>query len=121
MAQPSAGSTPERPAFALPGIVGLLIVVLLGAGAIGCILGGVAGAPGLVILGVLLGIAAFLCMGGLFVIQPNQAEVLVFLGRYRGTVRKDGWYWTNPFTAKRKLSLRVQNFNTPTLPLRMHN
>ena len=115
MAPPTAGTTPERAAFALPGIVGLLIVVLLFGGALGCVAGGVAGVPALVAVGVLLGIAGFLCLGGLFVIQPNQAEVLVFLGRYRGTVRKDGWYWTNPFTSKRKLSLRVQNFNSPTL------
>jgi regulator of protease activity HflC (stomatin/prohibitin superfamily) len=108
-------STPEKAAFALPGIVGLLLVVLLFGGALACVLAGVAFAPALVILGILLGVAGFLCIGGLFVIQPNQAEVLVFLGRYRGTVHKDGWYWTNPFTTKRKLSLRVQNFNTPTL------
>jgi regulator of protease activity HflC (stomatin/prohibitin superfamily) len=112
---PPAGSTPERPAFALPGIVGLLIVLGLGAAAFALVIGGIGSLPVLMVPGVLLGIAAFLCVGGLFVIQPNQAEVLVFLGRYRGTVRKDGWYWTNPFTAKRKLSLRVQNFNTPTL------
>jgi regulator of protease activity HflC (stomatin/prohibitin superfamily) len=114
-APPPAGATPERPAFALPGIVGLLLVVVLAALALLCFFGGVIGFPGLMVLGVILGIAAFLCIGGLFVIQPNQAEVLVFLGRYRGTVRGDGWYWTNPFTSKRKLSLRVQNFNTPTL------
>ena len=115
MAAPTAGSTPERAAFALPGIVGLLLILLLGGGAIACLIGGAFVGPGLVVLGALLGIAAFLCLGGNFVIQPNQAEVLVFLGRYRGTVRRDGWYWTNPFTAKRKISLRVQNFNTPTL------
>src|SRR5687768_1094043 len=115
MVTSGTGTTPERQAFALPGIVGLLIVILFAGAAVACILIGVAGAPGLVALGVVLGIAAFLCIGGLFVIQPNQAEVLVFLGRYRGTVHKDGWYWTNPFTSKRKLSLRVQNFNTPTL------
>jgi hypothetical protein len=110
------GTTPERQAFALPGIVGLLLILLFGSGAVALLITGMAyGSPWLVAPGVLLGIAAFLSIGGLFVIQPNQAEVLVFLGRYRGTVHKDGWYWTNPFTSKRKLSLRVQNFNTPTL------
>ena len=115
MATSATGTTPERQAFALPGIVGLLIVLLFAAAALACIFIGVAGLPWLVALGIVFGLAAFLSIGGLFVIQPNQAEVLVFLGRYRGTVHKDGWYWTNPFTAKRKLSLRVQNFNTPTL------
>jgi regulator of protease activity HflC (stomatin/prohibitin superfamily) len=111
----ATGTTPERQAFALPGIVGLLLILLFAGGAITLLLVGAVGVPVLFIPGILLGIAAFLSIGGLFVIQPNQAEVLVFLGRYRGTVHKDGWYWTNPFTAKRKLSLRVQNFNTPTL------
>lgn len=114
MAPPTAGSTPEKPAFALPGVVGLVIILLLGGGAVALVLVGLS-VPVLLVVGILLGIAAFLCIGGLFVIQPNQAEVLVFLGRYRGTVRQDGWYWTNPFTTKRKLSLRVHNFNTPTL------
>src|SRR5207244_1099291 len=71
--------------------------------------------PGLLALAGLAALAALLSIGGLFVIQPNQAEVLVFLGRYRGTIRQAGWYWTNPFTSKRKVSLRVQNFNTPRL------
>lgn len=115
MAAPPPSSTQERPAFALPGIVGLLIILLLLGGALACILAGVAAAPALILVGILLGVAGLLCIGGLFVIQPNQAEVLVFLGHYRGTVRREGWYWTNPFTTKRKLSLRVHNFNTPTL------
>jgi regulator of protease activity HflC (stomatin/prohibitin superfamily) len=112
---PTAGSTPERPAFALPGLVGLLLILLLGGGAVACLVLAANGVGALLVPGLALGAAALLCIGGLFVIQPNQAEVLVFLGRYRGTVRRDGWYWTNPFTSKRKISLRVQNFNTPTL------
>lgn len=115
MAPPPPSATDERAAFALPGIVGLLLVLLLFGAGIALAIVGVAFQPLLVGVAVLLGIAGFLCIGGLFVLQPNQAEVLVFLGRYRGTVRKEGWYWTNPFTTKRKLSLRVHNFNTPTL------
>jgi regulator of protease activity HflC (stomatin/prohibitin superfamily) len=108
--------TRERVAFALPGLVGLvLVLLLLGAAGTLLLLGVGGGRVGLVFPGILLGVAGLLCMGGLFVIQPNQGEVLVFLGRYRGTVRAAGWYWTNPFTSKRKVSLRVQNFNTPRI------
>ncbi len=115
MAPPAAG-TPERPAFALPGLVGLLLIfALFGLALAGILVGIGLGLVGLVPVGVVLGILGFLAIGGMFILQPNQAEVLVFLGRYRGTVRREGWYWTNPFTSKRKLSLRVQNFNTPTL------
>lgn len=52
---------------------------------------------------------------GLFIVQPNQAEVLTLFGRYLGSVKQDGWYFTNPLVAKKKLSLRVHNFNSPQL------
>lgn len=108
-------ATPERQAFATHGMVGVLFVFLLLAAT--AVMIGVAfrGAPGLGILAILFGLGALISLAGFFVIQPNQAEVLVFLGKYRGTVRRNGWFWTNPFTSKRKVSLRVQNFNTPQL------
>jgi regulator of protease activity HflC (stomatin/prohibitin superfamily) len=51
-------------------------------------------------------------VSGFFTVEPNQAIVLVFLGRYVGTVREAGFWWTNPFATKRKVSLRVRNFNS---------
>ena len=57
---------------------------------------------------------AFLAKGCL-VLQPNLAAVLVFFGRYVGSVRADGFFWVNPFTSKQKISLRAHNLNTPTL------
>lgn len=48
---------------------------------------------------------------GFFIVDPNRACVLVLFGHYKGTVRKDGFYWTNPFTSKRKLSLRAHNLD----------
>ncbi|MCA1810863.1 MAG: SPFH domain-containing protein [Halobacteriales archaeon] len=116
MAPTGSAVTEERVAFALPGIVGLLLVFLLLGSGVALLALGVAGAGAATVLpGIALGVLGFLCVGGMFVIQPNQAEVLVFLGRYRGTVKEAGWYWTNPFTSKRKVSQRAQNFNTPRL------
>jgi len=46
---------------------------------------------------------------GFFVVQPNVARVLVLFGRYRGTVRENGFYWTNPFTLRPKISLKAHN------------
>jgi hypothetical protein len=46
---------------------------------------------------------------GFFVVQPNVARALILFGRYRGTVREDGFYWTNPFTQRRKVSVRAHN------------
>lgn len=52
---------------------------------------------------------------GFLVLEPNIAAVLVFFGRYAGTVRADGFFWVNPFNTRQKVSLRAHNLNTPTL------
>jgi regulator of protease activity HflC (stomatin/prohibitin superfamily) len=54
-------------------------------------------------------------VSGFFTVEPNQAVVLVFLGRYVGSVREAGFWWTNPIVSKRKVSLRVRNFNSKQL------
>ena len=61
------------------------------------------------VLGVPSFIASLVCLGGFFIVEPNMSRVLVLFGKYRGTVRKDGYYWTNPFTSKKKISLRAHN------------
>jgi regulator of protease activity HflC (stomatin/prohibitin superfamily) len=48
---------------------------------------------------------------GFFVVEPNMSRVLVLFGRYRGTVRQSGFFWTNPFTMKKSLSLRAHNLD----------
>jgi regulator of protease activity HflC (stomatin/prohibitin superfamily) len=49
------------------------------------------------------------------IVQPNQAKVAVFLGRYMGTVRRSGFHWVNPLTTRRTLSLRIRNLDTDVL------
>jgi len=61
-----------------------------------------------------LPLLAFLAKG-FFILQPNIAAVLVFFGRYAGTVRADGFFWVNPFNTRQRVSLRAHNLNTPTL------
>ena len=60
---------------------------------------------------VLIALRAFQ-FGGFFVVQPNQARVLVLFGRYVGSVTHAGWWWCNPFIKKQKVSLRVRNFQS---------
>jgi regulator of protease activity HflC (stomatin/prohibitin superfamily) len=55
----------------------------------------------------------FLC--GFFTVQPNQGVVLTLFGRYIGTAAQPGLRWANPFYAKKKVSLRVRNFETSKL------
>lgn len=54
-------------------------------------------APGLVALGVLGLVAAFISLFGFFTLQPNESRVLVLFGDYKGTVRSEGFHWGNPF------------------------
>ena len=52
----------------------------------------------MVLPGGLLAIAFGLAFLGLFVIQPNQSMVIIVIGRYKGTAKQDGWWWTNTFS-----------------------
>ena len=51
-------------------------------------------------------------LAGLFVVNPNQARVVLLFGRYKGTVKEQGLHWANPLMRKRRVSLRVRNFET---------
>jgi len=57
------------------------------------------------------------CIGwaGLVIVNPNEAKVLQLFGKYAGTVKDQGLWWANPFYSKRKISLRVRNFETPKM------
>jgi len=52
---------------------------------------------------------------GFLVVQPNESKVLTLFGRYYGTVKEAGLWWVNPFTAKKRLTLRTRNFETAKL------
>jgi len=49
---------------------------------------------------------------GLSVVQPNDSRVLILFGKYTGTIRDSGFWWVNPFTIKKRVSLRIRNFNS---------
>ncbi len=65
-----------------------------------------------IILAAILFPILLLLMVGLFVVNPNEARVLQLFGRYVGTVRDPGLRWANPFFTKRRISVRVRNFET---------
>ncbi|MFN8510779.1 MAG: SPFH domain-containing protein [Deinococcaceae bacterium] len=64
---------------------------------------------------IVLHIAFIVTLKGLFIVQPNQAMVVTLFGRYVGTQRENGWFWTNPLTSRKGVSLRVRNFNSERL------
>jgi regulator of protease activity HflC (stomatin/prohibitin superfamily) len=65
--------------------------------------------------GVFLYAIGAVAFGGLFVVQPNQAQVLTLFGRYIGTVSTPGFWCRNPFAKRRTVSLRVRNFQSERL------
>jgi len=65
--------------------------------------------------GIVLIVAGAFVMAGLYMLQPNEAALLLLFGEYTGTDRRDGLRWANPFYRKRKISLRAHNFNSERL------
>jgi len=115
----------ERAAFDLSGIPMLLVLFLawlaLGAwafGGLGGALGIGIGRDPMPVPIAATGIAVFLLLflnKGFFQVQPNQGQVMQLFGRYTGTARAEGLRWTNPFYARRAVSLRVRNFESGKL------
>ena len=65
-----------------------------------------------VVAGVIIGIVDLvLVWPGMVVVNPNESKVLTLFGNYTGTVKKDGFFWVNPFTVKKKVSLKAFNLN----------
>lgn len=116
-----AAAMKETPRHSLPGIPMLLLFLALMLGGLFSVIAG-AGTDndgvqtiGLVILGIVVITVAGFCMAGLYMVEPNQAAVLNLFGKYVGTVKDNGLRWNNPFFAKRKVSLRVRNFESGKL------
>ena len=117
----------ERTARSLPGIP-IFLVLLIAALAIGIGIGwwifnvlipagGAVGAyeiGGLIVL-VLVLVAVIIGFGGLTPVNPNESRALVLFGHYAGTIRAQGLHWVNPFTVRRRISVRVRNFETGRL------
>jgi regulator of protease activity HflC (stomatin/prohibitin superfamily) len=65
-----------------------------------------------IVTGALCGVAGVLMIFGFMAIAPNDARVMLLFGEYKGSVTESGFYWVNPFYVKKKISLRVRNFET---------
>jgi len=69
---------------------------------------------GAIAIVIVAGLFLLIALGGFTVLQPNEAQVLVFFGRYVGTVRLPGFHWVNPFAKaqSKRVSLRMTNFDS---------
>ncbi|MCE5227740.1 MAG: SPFH domain-containing protein [Porphyromonadaceae bacterium] len=67
------------------------------------------------LLGILGIIKFFICLFGFMQIEPNNARVMVFFGKYKGTIKENGFFWVNPFYEKKKITLRARNLDVPPI------
>ena len=113
----------EHPIRSLPGIPFLLALLVVTALAVWLFVTGIGPDPkyagvnsGMrIAAGIILGVLAFFSLIGLYTVQPNQAAVISLFGKYVGTVKENGLRWNNPFFSKKKVSLRVRNFESGKL------
>lgn len=123
MAQPAnqvtverTAGTREKPGARVHGFAAASIAIVLGAAAVALLYGGIDnGSTAPAVAGGLLALAVLLALPGFFVVAPNEAKVLILFGRYVGTVRASGFWWTNPLTVfyRETISERVRNFQSP--------
>jgi len=99
----------------LAGVLWLVFDVVLGLGTIALyVVGGVLGNLPLIIVAIVLSLLVVGISVSFYMLQPNQAGVLMLFGDYRGSDRDPGLRIANPFYSKKKVSLRVRNFTTQT-------
>lgn len=95
-----------------PGYVMLFINLILYALFVFFLIGGIRMQdPTVIVFAVILMFVALLTSAGFFVVNPNDSRVLVLFGTYKGTVKRNGFFWANPFYSKRKITLRARNLN----------
>jgi len=97
---------------ALSGYAMLFLALVLAAAAVGSFVVAVRSqnVP-MLLTGFATALAAILVAAGLFIVNPNDARVLVLFGTYQGTVKGSGFYWANPFLVKKRITLRARNLN----------
>ncbi len=97
----------ERPAWAISGWLGVLVVIACGVGAYFLANSSVA-----VLIRLVPIVLAAVTLASLVIVQPGQTKVVRFFGRYVGTVRRAGLWWILPLSDRRSVSIRVRNFET---------
>lgn len=108
--------TTDKPAFKINGFLALFLILGLFGGGLLLIF------AKFIVLGIILTlVATVLGLPGLYAVEPNDSRVLTFLGTYTGTVREQGFWYSNPFAVKQKVSLRMRNFNSEMIKVNDHS
>ena len=111
----------ERAAATLSGLLVLIVALLvLGFLVYAVVTQALGGSPGILITESVLILLATFVLLGVFVVNPNEGRVLQLFGDYVGTVKTPGLRWANPFYTKKRISLRVRNFESTRLKVNDH-
>jgi SPFH domain/Band 7 family protein len=81
----------------------------------------VASSPWPVVIASVAAVVIAIMLGGFFIVEPNQSAVLMLVGNYKGSERRPGLWWANPFMNKKKVTLRVRNFESNKLKVNDHD
>lgn len=104
----------ERTPVGAPWVIVLDIAVAVGAVVV-TLVGARRDSGVITVAGLLLLSLAVLISRGFYVVQPNESKVLVLVGRYVGTVRRNGFFWANPLLSRQTVSLRIRNQDSDIL------
>ena len=106
----------EKEHAALPGLPVLIVLIFVVVASLWALITGAnTGATLMLGSGVVLLILSIILMAGVFVVNPNEAKVLQFFGDYVGSAKTAGLRWANPFFTKKRISLRIRNFESGKL------
>ncbi len=98
--------------FKMNGFVALILFfALMVASIYTIVVGGINECGWLIGGGIVLLIISFIALIGLFTLEPNEAAVMIFFGKYKGTFNQHGFYWVNPFMSRKRLTMRARNLD----------
>ena len=106
----------ERAYNGMPGLPVLFVIILAELAAIWMLIMNIRSesVPEIIFAALSIALLTFLT-AGLFMVNPNEGKVMQLFGEYKGTAKLEGLRWANPFLTKKKVSLRVRNFESSRL------
>jgi regulator of protease activity HflC (stomatin/prohibitin superfamily) len=106
----------EKKTAGAPGMFLLLLHIAVLAFSVWSLINGIRSeSPFTIIAAAMITLAVVIGFAGFFIVNPNEAKVLQLFGKYVGSARMTGLRWSNPFYTKKRVSLRVRNFETSKL------
>ena len=82
---------------------------------------GLAFGVGPVVIGSVWCLCMLICMAGFMLLEPNEARVVMFFGKYKGTFYETGFWWINPFMSAKQISIRARNLNVDPIKVNDKN